>query len=253
MVDIHSHFLPGVDDGARTIEEALAMVEMAAADGTTHLVATPHCNDRYQFSLDRNRALLAELQRSAGARITLLAGCDLHLSYENMQAALANPRTYTLNQGTFLLTEFDNFSIAPQMVDVFYKLRGAGLVPVVTHPERNPILQKSGTKLLRKLAEMGCPIQVTAGSFLGQFGPAARETAEHLLAERLVHLVASDAHDTEKRPPQLSQARALLEKRFGAELAAALFVDNPHAAIDSQPLPYFPEPAEPNKKRFWFF
>jgi protein-tyrosine phosphatase len=253
MVDIHSHFLPGLDDGAETVDEAVAMIEMAAADGTTHLVGTPHCNDRYEFSLERNRALLAELQARAGGRITLLSGCDFHLSYENVQAALADPHTYAVNQGTYLLTEFDNFSIAPQMVDVFYQLRGAGLVPIVTHPERNPLLQKSGTKLLRKLAEMGCPIQVTAGSFLGRFGPAARAAAEELLRQRLVHLVASDAHDTEKRPPRMSEARAWMEKKHGAELAQALFVDNPRAVVESQALPYFPEPASPQKKRFWFF
>lgn len=253
MVDIHSHFLPGLDDGAKTLEDAVAMIEMAAADGTTHLVGTPHCNDRYEFSLERNRALRAELQACAGERIELLTGCDFHLSYENVQAALADPRTYSVNQGTYLLTEFDNFSIAPQMVEVFYKLQGAGLTPIVTHPERNPILQKGGTALLRKLAEMGCPIQVTAGSLLGRFGATARDVAEVLLRERLVHLVASDAHDTEKRPPRLAEAQAWMEKNHGAELAQALFVDNPRAVVDSQPLPYFPEPVVPKKKRFWFF
>ncbi len=253
MVDIHSHFLPGLDDGARTAEDSVAMIEMAAADGTTHFVGTPHCNDRYEFSLERNRALLQELRARTRAPITLLSGCDFHLSYENVQAALAQPRTFSINQGMYLLTEFDNFSIAPQMVDVFYQLRGAGLVPIITHPERNPILQKSGTKLLRQLAEMGCPIQVTAGSLTGRFGRIAKQVAEQLFRERLVHLVASDAHDTENRPPRMTEARRLVEKEHGAELAQALFVDNPRAVVDSQPLSYFPEAAEPRKKRFWFF
>ena len=253
MVDNHSHFLPGLDDGARTVEDAVAMIEMAAADGITHFVGTPHCNDRYEFSLERNRALLDELRARTTAPITLLFGCDFHLSYENVQAALAEPRMFTLNQGTYLLTEFDNFSIAPQMVDVFYQLRGAGLVPVITHPERIPILQKTDTKLLRKLAEMGCPIQVTASSLTGRFGRVAKEMTTRLFGERLVYLVASDAHDAEDRPPRLSEARAQVEKVYGAELAQALFIDNPRAAIESQPLPYFPEAGEPKKKRFWFF
>ncbi|HXE76434.1 MAG TPA: CpsB/CapC family capsule biosynthesis tyrosine phosphatase [Candidatus Xenobia bacterium] len=253
MIDIHSHFLPGLDDGARTVEEARAMIEMAIGDGITHLVATPHCNDRYPFSLERNLALLEELRPRAPASITLLSGCDFHLSYENVQAALAEPRAFTINQGTYLLTEFDNFSIAPQMVDVFYQLRAAGLVPVITHPERIPILQKTDTRLLRRLAAMGCPIQVTAGSLTGCFGPVAKEMTQRLFREQLVHLVASDAHDTDDRPPRLSEARALVEKEYGAELAEALFVDNPRAAIESQPLPYFPEATEPKKKRFWFF
>ncbi|MGH9804420.1 MAG: CpsB/CapC family capsule biosynthesis tyrosine phosphatase, partial [Candidatus Acidiferrales bacterium] len=82
MVDIHSHFLPGLDDGARTLDDAVAMIDMAAADGTTHLVGTPHWNHRYPFSLERNRELREQLQARAGARIRLLTGCDFHLSYE---------------------------------------------------------------------------------------------------------------------------------------------------------------------------
>lgn len=254
MIDIHSHFLPGVDDGARTLEDAVAMIEMAAADGTTHLVGTPHCNHRFAFSRERNQALLEELRARTGTKLTLLSGCDFHLSYENLQVVLADKTTYTLNQGTYLLTEFANYGIAPQTLEVFHKLRLNDIVPVITHPERNRLLQESGLKLLRRLAEMGCPIQVTAGSFTGRFGDDARAVAERLLAERLVHLVASDSHDTKHRPPQLSSARAAVAEQCGEEVAQALFVENPRTALESQPLPYFPDPAPPPKRRrFWFF
>src|SRR3989338_9484844 len=118
MIDIHSHFLPGLDDGAKTIEDAVAMIEMAAADGTTHLVATPHCNDRYQFSLERNRALLAELRARAGDRIQLSSGCDFHLSFENLERVAAEKSAYTLNQGSYLLTEFASYGIATQVLNV---------------------------------------------------------------------------------------------------------------------------------------
>lgn len=253
MIDIHSHFLPGLDDGAKTVEDALAMIEMAAADGTTHLVATPHCNDRYPFSLERNRALLGELRARVGDRLELSSGCDFHLSYENLQSVLAEKNVYTLNQGTYLLTEFANYGIAPQTLNVFHQLCLNDLVPIITHPERNRLLQESGLKLLRRLAEMGCPVQITAGSLSGEFGREAQAVAERLLAERLVHFVASDAHDTHRRPPQLSPARAWVEGKYGVELAQALFVDNPGAALASRPLPYFPEPAPLKRRRFWFF
>src|SRR3989338_6784530 len=163
MIDINSHFLPGLDDGAKTIEDAVAMIEMAAADGTTHLVATPHCNDRYQFSLERNRALLAELRARAGDRIQLSSGCDFHLSFENLERVAAEKSAYTLNQGSYLLTEFASYGIAPQVLNVFHRMRLYDIVPVITHPERNPLLQESGLKLLRRLVEMGCPMQITAG------------------------------------------------------------------------------------------
>lgn len=254
MIDIHSHFLPGVDDGARTLEDAVAMIEMAAADGTTHLVATPHCNNRFSFSLERNQTLLAELRARTGNRVTLLSGCDFHLSYENLQLVLTAKTTYTLNQGTYLLTEFASYGIAPQMLNVFHQLRLNDIIPVITHPERNRLLQETGLRLLRRLVEMGCPIQITAGSLTGRFGHDAQAVAERLLAERLVHLVASDAHDTQQRPPRLSGARVRVSELCGPEVAQALFVDNPLAAIESRPLPYFPDPAPPPKRRrFWFF
>ena len=99
MIDIHSHFLPGLDDGAKSVEEAVAMIEMAAGDGTTDLVGTPHCNDRFAFSPERNRALLGELQERVGNGVVLLSGCDFHVSYQNLERVLTEKATYTLNQG----------------------------------------------------------------------------------------------------------------------------------------------------------
>ncbi|MFQ5925851.1 MAG: tyrosine-protein phosphatase [Terriglobia bacterium] len=253
MIDIHCHFLPGVDDGPRTLAEAVAMVEMAVSDGITGMVATSHCNDRYRYSLERNRKLLSELSAVVGARVALALGCDLHLSYENLQVLLAGDRSYTINQGPYVLVEFADYAIPPQLVDILHQLRLKGLIPVVTHPERNPLLRRDLSRL-RQLVAMGCPVQVTAGSLLGQFGPAARQTVEELLCQQMVHVVASDAHDTKHRPPRLSEARDAVARAFGEEQAGALFRDNPRAVVDGTPLPYFPEPVASRRKRgFSFF
>jgi len=257
MIDIHSHFLPGLDDGAKTLEDSLSMIEMAASDGTTHLVGTPHCNSQYTFSLDRNRALLADLQARVGDRIRLFSGCDFHLSYENIQQILADKSPFTINQGSYLLAEFSDYGIAPSTPEILHNLRLHGLFPIVTHPERNPLLYERGVKFLVKLVEMECPIQVTAASFTGRFGRRAQAFAEELLAHRMVHIVASDAHDTRGRPPRLSPAREAVAALAGDEVAQALFVENPRAVIDNKPLPFLPSPAAPQKrggrKRFWFF
>ncbi|MFQ5694567.1 MAG: CpsB/CapC family capsule biosynthesis tyrosine phosphatase, partial [Terriglobia bacterium] len=101
MIDIHCHILPGVDDGAQSLEEACAMVEIAAADGITQVVATPHCNARYPSSLERNLTLLAELGAATGGRLLLSSGCDFHLSYENLERVLADPSPYAINQRTY--------------------------------------------------------------------------------------------------------------------------------------------------------
>lgn len=249
MVDIHTHVLPGVDDGARTLEEAVAMVEMAAADGTTCLVATPHCNDAYPYSLEQNRKLLAELRAATRAAIELTLGCDFHLSYENLQAVLTGDRRHTINQGPYLLVEFADYAIPPHIVETLHQLRLKGIIPIITHPERNPLLQRHGLPLLRQLIAMGCPVQVTGGSLTGRFGPHAQKAAEELLRHQMVHLVASDAHDTRDRTPRLSEAASALERTHGAGLVRALFRDNPAAVVAGQPLPYFPEPLASTRKR----
>lgn len=256
MVDIHSHFLPGLDDGPKTLEDSLAMIEMAAADGITHFVATPHCNSKYTFSLHRNRALLADLQARVGDRISLLGGCDFHLSYENLQQIQADKSPFTINEGAYLLAEFSDYGIAPNTPELLHNLRLHGIFPIVTHPERNPLIHQRGVTFLARLVEMECPIQVTAAAFTGRFGKRAQGFAEELLAHRLVHIVASDAHDTSDRPPKLSPAREVVAALAGEGVAQALFVENPRAVINSKPLPYLPTPATPQprgRKRFWFF
>jgi protein-tyrosine phosphatase len=230
VVDIHSHFLPGLDDGAQDIDTSLAMVEMAAADGTTHLVGTPHCNAHYPFSLERNRELLEDLRTRVTKPITLLSGCDFHLSYENIQAVLEDKHRFTINQGDYLLTEFSDYSIAPSTPEVFHRLRLAGLIPIITHPERNPLLQHGpGMRLLRKLVEMECAIQVTAASLTGRFGGRAKRLAESLMEQQMVHFLASDAHDTKDRPPTLSPVRRAVTQKYPGQRCPRHQGPPPHA------------------------
>ena len=137
--------------------------------------------------------------------------------------------------------EFAEYGIGPQIAQKLHQLRVRGLVPIVTHPERSRLLSEGDFRLLRQLIGMGCSVQVTAGSLSGRFGTRAQEVAHRLFKAQMVHLVASDAHDTERRPPRLSEARAV-------------FVDNPRAVVEGEPLPYSPEPVFAlRKKRFLFF
>ena len=254
MIDIHCHILPEVDDGAISLEEACAMAKMAAADGITHIVATPHCNDLYPFSLEQNRFRLTKLASATSGLMTYSYGCDLHLSYQNFDRVLAEPRSYTINQRNYLLVEFPEFGLGTQTAKLMHQLRVRDLVPIVTHPERTPVLSKGEFRLLRQLIEMGCAVQVTAGSLRGHFGQRAQKAAERLFEAGMVHLVASDAHGAEVRPPRMSKARAVVAQRWGEEMAQFVFVENSRAVIAGEPLPYFPEPAPlPRKKRFWLF
>ncbi len=227
--------LYGVDDGARKLEDSVAMVRMAAESGTTDLVATPHANLSYRYDPALIRERLAEIAAAAGNALRLYSGCDFHLSYDNIQDAIANPQKYTINQKRYLLVEFSNLLIFPNTADIFARLQEAGMVPVITHPERNELLRQR-IDPIASWVEAGARIQITAQSLLGEFGAGARSFCETLLDRELAHFVASDAHDCERRPPRLDQAYAWLKKQYSESLAETLCITNPQAALAGEPL-----------------
>lgn len=242
MIDIHCHILPETDDGPPTWEIATEMLRIAAADGIEHIVATPHADEQYAFDRTRCAASLERLQGIAGKSLKLTLGCDFHFSYDNVQDALAHPGRYAIGETPYLLLEFSDFALSPVLLDVIGRLREAGLVPVITHPERNLLMQRSPGEVLR-LVECGCPVQVTASALTGHWGEAARRTALWLLEHDAVHALASDAHSARHRPPQLSAAREAAAQHVGGDVARALVLDNPRAIVAGQNLPYFPKPA----------
>ena len=160
MIDIHCHILPDVDDGAGSWDIALGMCAMAAEDGIEHIVATPHANSEYAYDRAYLQSLLEELQRRADSRLSLSLGCDFHFSYENIQEALKDPHRFTIAGTNYLLVEFSNFSIPPTTSDQLGALIREGLIPIVTHPERNPILQRTPDSVVEWVA-LGCLAQVT--------------------------------------------------------------------------------------------
>ena len=241
MVDIHSHILPGLDDGAASFDESLAMLRMAAEQGTTDIVATPHANNEYKFQPEIIGERIAELAQAVEGAIRIHCGCDFHLSYENVQDALLRPDWYCIEGGRYLLVEFSNFSIPSQVEEYFTKLGDQEIRPIITHPERNPILQQDPQRVL-KWVELGCAVQVTASAMTGYWGERVWRIANWLLERDAVHFLATDAHDTKHRVPILSTARKEVAEMVGADIAKALVDDNPRAVITGQPLPYFPDP-----------
>jgi len=256
MVDIHCHILPGLDDGAEALDISLTMAEDAIADGITHIIATPHASSEFPFEFAKVRAAVDELRSHFAGRLKLASGCDFHLNHENLQALRRDPRPYCLNQKDYLLVEFNEFSIPLAMDQTLHELRLAGLHPVVTHPERNTIL-RTRPQRLQKWMELGCYVQITAGSLTGVFGSTAQQFAWNLLRRGMVHFIASDAHNTARRPLKLKFAFDEIAERLGEQPARFLLIDNPLAAFEGRPLVYVPELAaieQPRKrKRFFFF
>ena len=255
MIDVHCHILSGMDDGARSFEESLAMAEMAIRDGITHVVATPHASREFPFDYQGVKSAAAELQKAVGARLRLATGCDFHLSPENLAALKSGPaELFCIHQKDCLLVELNEFAIPPAMDRTLYEIQLAGIRPIITHPERNAIL-RSRPERLEKWVRHGCYGQVTAGSLLGAFGPGPFQSSWSWMERGLLHIVASDAHNTTGRPQKLRAAYNAVHKRFGREKAEALFVENPLAVLEGRALPHVPEirEARAKKKRFRFF
>ena len=244
MVDIHHHLLPALDDGSPNLATSIEMARMAASDGITHVVCTPHASSHWTFDPTLIAARLNDLRTTLAAEsipLTLGAGCDFHLSYDNIEDAHTNPTRYTINAGRYLLVELPDIILAPGIGETLYNLRIDGMVPILTHPERNPTLQRSPDRLANWLRD-GLIVQVTTSSVLGEMGKEAERMAHRLLANRWVNFLATDAHNLTTRPPRMSRAHDLVAKKYGAEYARLLCIANPTAVFQNQPLPPQPEP-----------
>ena len=232
MVDIHSHILWGLDDGAETLEESLAMLKLAAESGTTDIVATPHANSRYRYQPELIQQRIAEASAGISGKPRIHHGCDFHLSFDNVQAAMEDPAKYAINGGHYLLVEFPDGPLAG-MKRVLTTLIDCGLTPIITHPERNRQLRRIDDEFV-ELVRMGCLVQVTAQSLLGRFGKHAEESAWEMVDRGLAHFIASDAHDTQDRPPRLDLAFEALSHRAGQSHAQLLSIENPSAVLSGE-------------------
>jgi len=248
MVDLHSHILWGLDDGAKTLEQSLAMLKVAAESGTTAIVATPHANFRYPFQPDRVAQLVEELSAASGGCPKVYRGCDFHLSFDNVQDALENPAKYAINGSRYLLVEFPNGALTG-MGTAIGALLGRGLIPIITHPERQPVLRRIPGEF-EEWIRMGCLAQITAQSLLGRFGKHAERSGWDMLRRGMAHIVASDAHDETDRTPRLNEAFTAVAAQMGEAIAQKVFVANPSAVVSGNTVS--PEaPKRALRLQFW--
>lgn len=247
MIEIHYHLLFATDDGPRDVEASIALAEASIAEGVTHIVATPHANDHHHFVPEANREKLNQIQERVGDRLTLGLGCDFHLSFDNIEDLRHAPRKYTINGHRYLLVEFPDYGIAPNSTETFSEMLASGLVPIITHPERNLTLQADPGRLAEWL-EKGCIVQITAASLTGRFGRRAETVAKELLKDGWVHLIASDAHSLDKRPPSLREAHRWVSDHYSPDTADRLCLHAPRAVFYGAPLPPSQDPGSLDKK-----
>ena len=269
MIDLHSHILPNLDDGPRTIEDSIQMCRIGYQDGIRTIVATPHIlpgiykNDRSTILTklhELNNALMKFGVQSSGFRVKnldpmtqlpndsiteleILPGADVHFSSDILQR-LEKKEIVTVNdQGRYLMVEFAFQGIPYQAEEVLFQLLTKGIIPIISHPERNMEIGQRPQRYY-EMIRMGCLGQVTAMSLTGEFGPGVRRIAQKLLTNRLIHIIASDAHSTDGRPPILSAAMKAAEKIVGKEEAYKMVTDYPQAVLDGKK-PNVPEPLSP--------
>lgn len=234
MIDLHCHLLPGIDDGAPDLETSLAMARMAVADGVQCVACTPHIYPGlYDNTACTIRAAIVDLQDALDQQaiaLRLVEGADVHLQ-PDLVSDIRAERIPTLAGSRYLLLEPPHHVAPPRFEETVFNLQVAGYVPVITHPERLTWLGDSYA-VFQRLAAAGVWMQITAGSLVGRFGKTPRHWGERMLDDGLVHILATDAHDTRRRPPLLAEGREAAARRVGEAEARRMVTDRPQTIID---------------------
>ncbi|MGE0212491.1 MAG: tyrosine-protein phosphatase [Parvibaculaceae bacterium] len=233
MFDLHCHILPGIDDGAADLEVSLAMAEAFVADGVSVVACTPHILPGvYPNTPEQIRAATDSLQHELTLReipLQLVWGADIHI-VPGMARALKSGALLPIAETRYLLVEPPHHIAPARMDDAFFDLMLAGYVPILTHPERLRWIEHEYA-MIERLAHSGVWMQVTAGSVLGTFGSRPRYWAERMLDEGIVHIIASDAHNMQSRPPLMAEAHAAIADWLGDEEAWDLVFTRPHGVL----------------------
>lgn len=252
MIDLHCHILPGLDDGAQNMDEAIKMAEMAAKDGIKKIVATPHLfrgNFGYKdlTIIEKKRKQFVKALKKNNIQIDVFKGAEVHISHNLIDEIKKNRKSLVLNQSSYMFVEFPTEHVFSGVKNLFFELMNEGITPVITHPERNYVFVRN-PGLFYELIDVGALSQANSGSFTGIYGKRTQETVRDFIELGLIHFIASDCHNTHSIKPNLSATVRIAAEILGEKKAHALVKENPQAVLDDQQLPYMPDPVDPRKK-----
>ncbi|WP_461809612.1 CpsB/CapC family capsule biosynthesis tyrosine phosphatase [Faecalimonas sp.] len=236
LTDIHNHILPMVDDGAKTVKEALKMLRIEVEDGVENIILTPHyrkgmfetTTEEIEWKFQKFR----EIVKNRGIEVELYLGRECYADTGLMERVLSHP-SFRMNESKYILIEFSYHDEFQKIRNCVYKMVSEGYHPVLAHIERYASLHKH-IGYIEELIQLGAYIQVNASTILGKTGWSQKCFCRKLLQEHFIHFIASDAHDLQKRPPNLRECKGYVEKKVGIEYAKEIFVHNPQLILEGK-------------------
>ena len=240
QIDIHSHIIPGVDDGSRDMETSIALLKMAADNGTTDIIATPHVIDvSTTLTWDIIRRKVEELQKEADSHdipIRIYPGAETELNWDLLELIRKDHSAFCLAGSRYCLMEMPSLMLPANLEEMIYELQLMDIVPVLAHPERQMQLMENPEKLLA-LLKRGCVAQSNGGSLTGVFGPKPHDKVRMLINNSMVAFMGSDAHNLRHRNTNLAGAREKIVKHWGEKCATELFETRPNYILENKALP----------------
>lgn len=251
MIDIHSHIIPLIDDGAKSQEMALDMLSLAARTGTTKIILTPHYfRGKFMTPISEVKEKLIYMKKlinDNGINLELYAGQEIYFT-PSLLEDLKNGQIGTLNDTRYMLIEFSMTEIAQEALDILYELKVKGIVPVIAHPERYIQLQKEPSKI-NEFIEEGYLFQLNAGSVGGLLGKEAKKTAEIFLENNIYSFIGSDAHSNSRRDTDLEKYKENIERIQNGFMKVAS--DNAQLLLDDEEVRFKGRKIEKKKKGFF--
>jgi protein-tyrosine phosphatase len=251
VIDLHTHILPGVDDGVKTMDDAVLFARMAAGDGVKTIVATPHYREGFYINTREDVvagvAAVNERLKSEGVPVSVLPGAEVHVSADIIERIKSGHAPTLADNGRTVLFELSMSQYPIDLENLVFRMRLAGLQILFAHPERIRYFQDDVSRY-ESVIRLGSYGQITSGSVSGTFGPDVQEFSEEITRKGLVHVVASDAHNTRGRPPVLSAAVDRLASWVGLDVARRMADDIPRTLLSGVD-PEIPEPTPTVRKR----
>lgn len=250
MIDIHSHILPGIDDGAQTEVDSLQMARAAVNEGITTIVATPHHRNG-KYDNERNSIIrwvdtLNELIEKEGIPLTILPGQETRINGD-MIAELENEIILPINNTKYVFVEFPSAHVPRYASQMLFDIQVAGYIPIIVHPERNQELIEHPNRLY-EFVKKGALTQVTAASVVGKFGKNIQKFSRQIIEANLTHFIASDAHNTTTRGFAMNEAFQLIQNDYGDDYVY-MYLENSQLLIDNQNVNRV-EPSNIKRKKF---